>query len=298
MSYSTPTGRVKFDRAWTVRDHRSMVRTLNLNTRGLTTKCVEMNLHGRELRISSLFRRAGEHLILLVHGLGCSKQSFSDAFASDELIGYSLCSIDLPGFGDSDCLPAHCYSLETYTDVVGHVLEKLDFAHVSIVGHSMGGALGLLASQELQAVDHFISIEGNLVSEDSGLVSRNIAAQSPGEFVESGYAELLRKLEDSTDSASHLWASWIRQADPYALHGSARSLVEWSDSGKLLDWMNARPRASYFYGTSSAPNYLLPRLQVGNVVEVPDSGHFAMVDNPTFTYRALAGILGGGVAGE
>ena len=37
--------------------------------------------------------------MVLLHGIGCSHESFDDAFASVGLHGYSMCAFDFPGHG-------------------------------------------------------------------------------------------------------------------------------------------------------------------------------------------------------
>ncbi len=51
-------------------------------------------------------------------------------------------AIDLPGFGDSDVI-ASVHSMELMADVVFNVLKKEKIESCTIVGHSMGGYVGL-----------------------------------------------------------------------------------------------------------------------------------------------------------
>ena len=45
---------------------------------------------GSNYEVSTTFRKRGEELLLLLHGLGCSKESFRDIWFRDELNDYSI----------------------------------------------------------------------------------------------------------------------------------------------------------------------------------------------------------------
>ncbi|MDE1834638.1 MAG: hypothetical protein KGH64_04835 [Candidatus Micrarchaeota archaeon] len=62
---------------------------------------MKINYQGRELEISTKHRKAGKDYIVFIHGWGCSKESFDNAFSSPELKGFSLLSFDLLGCGSS-----------------------------------------------------------------------------------------------------------------------------------------------------------------------------------------------------
>jgi pimeloyl-ACP methyl ester carboxylesterase len=53
---------------------------------------------GNNFEVATTFRRCGEETLLLLHGLGCSKESFRDIWFRDELRDYSIVSLDLLGF--------------------------------------------------------------------------------------------------------------------------------------------------------------------------------------------------------
>lgn len=89
--------------------------------------------------------------------------------------GFAICAFDFPGHGDSDRLPPGMYSIETYADVVTDLVRQLSPQRVVLVGHSMGGAVGVLASQDGPDQASLVSVEGNLVREDCALISRRAA---------------------------------------------------------------------------------------------------------------------------
>ncbi len=100
---------------------------------------------GSGVRLSTRVRESGDDLIVFLHGIGCAKESFADAFDSPALTGFSLCAFDLPGHGSSSRMSV--YSLQSYADVTVQAVNALAAKRVFVVGHSMGGAVGLLAAE-------------------------------------------------------------------------------------------------------------------------------------------------------
>jgi pimeloyl-ACP methyl ester carboxylesterase len=251
----------------------------------------KVQYQGKEFSIATEMRSGQEHLIVFLHGLGCAKESFEGAFQHKGLEPFSIMTCDFIGFGTSDKPSDFPYKLEDQASVVSLLLEELNPKKVSIIGHSMGGAIGLLIAEELKNLVNFISIEGNLVAEDCGLVSRGIANQTTEQFQLNGYAEFLDKLQGSTRSDFKKWSEWYAQSSPLGLHASAKSLVEWSDSGKLLEIFNGLSNKVYIYGDEDSKDYLLPQLQNARTVEISAAGHFSMVNNPDILYDKIASIL-------
>lgn len=254
---------------------------------------------------------SGGDLLLCLHGLGCAKESFDSAFLSPALAHLTICTFDFPGHGGSGRLPAAGYSIEAYADVTAAVIAQLAPERLFLVCHSMGCAVGLVAAEggaawrppaqgtgtpygRGGAVDLFLSLEGNLVAEDCGMVSRATAAQPRYEFVTSEWARFRAELAASPRADLRTWGRWYGQADPVAVHAISRSLVDWSDSGKLLATFRSLPTAAYIYGSDSDDlSYLLRALPGVPVHPIPGARHFAMLDNPTALWRTVAGAIPG-----
>jgi pimeloyl-ACP methyl ester carboxylesterase len=255
------------------------------------TELREVVYSGGSAEISLTLRPGGDDLLLCLHGLGCAKESFESAYQVDRLAGLTICAFDFPGHGASGRLsdPGR-YSIQTYADVTAGLVRQLRPRRLFLLCHSMGCAVGLVASQELRT-SAFISVEGNLVSQDCGLVSRRIAAQPRDQYVDTEHPRFQADLAASRRSDLRSWEVWFAQADPVALHRCAGSLVEWSDSGKLLDLFAAQPRAGYIHGGDSDLDYLLPSLRGVPVHTIPGSGHFPMLDNPAAFWAAVASLV-------
>jgi|SRR5712691_8972979 len=249
---------------------------------------------GQQVSIASAVRKSGKHLIACLHGWGCAKECFAGIFDSAAIdtgaLGeMSILALDFPGHGESDDLAdASLYSIPVFADIANAVIDLFSPAQVSFVGHSMGGAVCLIASQARHDIYGIVDADGNLVAQDCGIVSRETASQTLDRFRQHGYQEFLRRLQSSDGQDAKAWASWYSKADPVALHELARSLVEWSDSGKLLDFLKSQSRAVYLYGDQDSKDYLLPELSAMETRLIGGSGHFMMLDNPVAFFNAVA----------
>lgn len=262
---------------------------------------LEFNLEvgSSAVQVSAKVRQGGDRLLLCLHGLGCTKESFDTAFDAIELSDFTICTFDFPGHGDSQSLPPGAYTIDAYADaalgVVGHLGTTRPLV---LVGHSMGGAVGLVATQSGLDVSSFISVEGNLVADDCGLVSRGFADQPLKVFVEHGLPDLVRRLASSPRCDLRTWAHWYSFADPVAVHQIASSLVGWSDSGKLLELFKALRSSAYVYGKDNRDlSYVLSCLDGLPVRPIDQSGHFPMIDNPWALWQSVSTLIRGQESG-
>ncbi|MCO8278056.1 alpha/beta hydrolase [Actinoplanes sp. TRM 88003] len=244
---------------------------------------------GGKVRIAHRYLERGNDLLVFMHGFGCAKESFDGAFAADALAGYSLLTFDFPEHGGSGSLPDGA-DIESAAEVVTALLDEFDRRHLYLVCHSMGGAIGAIAAQKLPDLAGFISVEGNLVAADCGLVSRGVAEQSADDFKERGFSDFVQWLEHSPDSSHQQWVQWYRQCDPRGLHGLARSLVDWCDHRNLPRILSSLGPSAYVHGSRSEVAHLKSILR-DSMYQIDGAGHFPMLDQPTAFYRLIGARL-------
>ncbi|KAG9392402.1 Alpha/beta hydrolase family [Carpediemonas membranifera] len=228
-------------------------------------------------------RGAESPLILFVHGLCCSTTIFDDAFTSPSLTpDFSIASLDLPGFGQSEHLPdptmaALAGACET---AIRHL--KQHSSRIHLVAHSMGGAVVLKLPEALledrATIGSLLIAEGNLVAEDCSLFSRGIAARPEADFI-AAYPRFAPKLA----AVPYLD---VAPLTPRTVYRAAKDLVACSDaSPSLLDTLHRlRVPAGYVYGEENGDMPVLDRL--GDIPQfmVCRSGHAMMRDNPAEFY--------------
>jgi pimeloyl-ACP methyl ester carboxylesterase len=94
----------------------------------------------KEKKISYTDEGTG-HCIVLLHGYTESLKIWKKF---DEVLSrtFRVITIDLPGFGKSECV-AEVHTMELMADVVCEVLRSVKVAHCLMTGHSMGGFVTL-----------------------------------------------------------------------------------------------------------------------------------------------------------
>lgn len=79
--------------------------------------------------------------LILVHGIN-SSVAFWEKNICELAKNYRVIALDLVGFGDTD-KPNITYDLDTIVNFLKDFLDKLDIKRCYLVGHSMGGAVGI-----------------------------------------------------------------------------------------------------------------------------------------------------------
>lgn len=247
------------------------------------------------MELAHRYRKGGSELILFIHGIGCSKESFEKVWGIPEFEKYSLLTVDLAGHGDSPRPAGFSYSMEAQADACMHLLQSFEFDRIHIVGHSMGGAVALLLAGKLEdKLGSLVSAEGNLIGVDCGLVTRKTISYDLGEFEKVKFGRFIEDNETSEDTSLKLWAGMLRKCSPLAFYKSSESLVEWSDSGRLLEFFRMlNTRKAYIHGDRNLKTDVLGRLNGIEKISVSCSGHFIMTDNPCEFYKKLYCILEG-----
>ena len=248
---------------------------------------------GRRLNFLLDYKPESANLILFIHGLACTRNSFSNMLTGRSFGASSLLLVDLIGFGDSGRPADFSYAMEDQAAIIEQLLLELAVPRLHIVAHSMGAAVGLLFSPELfQRVETFANLEGNLIDADCGMLSRKIAAASFEQYRTGLFLEQREKY-----AGDQLLE--FDKTSPVAVYRSAVSLVKWSDGGELLrKFTGLTCRKGYFWGERNCDLPVLGRLESVPRYRISGSGHGLMVDNPTEFRRTLAGFIYGKPAGR
>ena len=255
----------------------------------METSMVQIVFQGSSYEVAISSRKRGPETIWLLHGLGCSKESFHHIWAREELGDYSIFAMDYPGFGDSAKPEDFSYELEDQALIYARTAkEHAPQGPHHIVAHSMGGAIALLMPQDiLQAAASFADLEGNLSSTDGGVVSRRTISVPYPEFEQGILPEFKIMAQELGEGRF-----FLDQALPLAFYKSAGSLVRWTDSGELLErFKRLKCKKRYYYGESNTQTVALERFKGIETQMIAGAGHFLMNDNPGQFYTNLQEFL-------
>jgi pimeloyl-ACP methyl ester carboxylesterase len=102
--------------------------------------------------------KAGGSTVICLHGLTRNAHDFDVLAAALAAAGHRVVAVDMPGRGGSPWLAdAKDYGYPLYLAAVAAVIARLDVEHVSLVGTSMGGLIGMmLAAQSGTPIERLV----------------------------------------------------------------------------------------------------------------------------------------------
>ena len=246
------------------------------------TKEYSVNINQHRMNLKCRYNPDSKEVILCIHGLACSMDSFRNIFDYDYFPNKSLLLLDLIGFGKSSKPENFSYTMEEQARFVEELLSTLPRWNIHIVAHSMGAAIALFFQSDFfSRVLSFTNIEGNLVSEDCGIFSRGVTSLSYNDYKNDLYKKQLIEYKGHDQLR-------MEETNPVAVFKSSASLIEWSDSGELLNkFRNLSCKKYYFYGDKNKDMPVLKKLDFVKKYMVHNSGHGMMTENPKEFYSKL-----------
>lgn len=236
-----------------------------------------------------------QELLLLLPGIGCTKDSFIDIWRQGGFEDLDILVPDPVGVGGSSKGSDFSYNLEDHARSVQELVREVPHKELHVVGHSMGGSIGVLLAEQTEDLASFTSVEGKMTPGSKTSLSKIATSVPFPQFADHGFEALRREKSVASDRGNRLWAQWSGTCDPLAFYKSSLSLIEWSDSGELLKrFVGLNTRKAYIYGGNNAGKATIPMPDIP-MIGIPNSGHFVMNDNPTAFYPVLSRFLHAGV---
>ena len=231
--------------------------------------------------------------LVFLHGWGASHKYWLNAF-SGFAPRYRCVAPDLPGFGLS-AKPARDYSLEALARWTGAFLDRLGFPKVTLVGHSMGGAIALLFARANPERVTKLALVNPLIRGADGLSSRCRTLMTPGVrnllFALRHLPTLRRWIAGDFTNAVPMPQPLVDDilAPTYeAMVGTYRSLAAADLSGPSPE------RPTLAIGTDRDEilhTGQIDLLTSGQKLLIHECGHIPMIEKPAEFNRALDGFL-------
>ncbi len=147
--------------------------------------------------------------LLFLHGLGSTATSFTE-LATSLSVKYRILALDLPGHGESTYIKDEkFFSVASMAKWVVEVLKYYNIRDVHVVGHSIGGNIGL-AIAKMRSIRSLILLDGGYIRSSS----------IPGSSLE----EEVRMAEQHCKS--YIFDSWEKVETELREGGLSPSLVE------------------------------------------------------------------------
>ena len=238
---------------------------------------------GMHVRIRKSDNPAGT--IVYIHGLGESGLCFERLAADDRLHRWTHIAADLPGYGKSPW-PEKALNLEELSDVLAQWLNEQGIQGCCIIGHSMGGVIGMILCEKHQEyAKSFINVEGNVSYEDC-TISRTITAVGLDEFVSHEREHLLSKIYQGgfRDKTLRTYYASLLMCDPTTLYFNSRELVDISRSEEIPRRLSELKVPNVYIlgnprGTGTHSRSLLSSAGV-KWIAVENSGHWPFIEQP------------------
>lgn len=197
-------------------------------------------------------------VLLCLHGIQGSKESFQP-YADSPLRGSTrLILPDLPGFGASPPPADETFDVQAQADRLAVFIDALGIKRLFVYGHSLGGMIGILLLERLaERILGCICAEGNLKLDDCG-ESRKVAAMTLSEFHSTRFPQLK--------------AGGIK-TDASVFYKTAKSVLHVSESETLLAQLTAA-RCSVLF-LRGADSHFVSRPAGANIhtIEIPGTNH-------------------------
>lgn len=235
-----------------------------------------------------------ERNLILVHGAGGNHTHWPAELR--RLPGFNVYGLDLPGHGRS---PGIAYTnLSAYAEALCLFVETLGLDRVILIGHSMGGAIALLAAARQPGWLQRLAViaSGARLPVEAGLLEALARAQAdPSSYAAA--VERISQLAYGPTANSTLLRQGRRileQLSPALLYADYLACSQYDASGLV-----ARIRAPTLVLAGGADQLTPPELgrelcraiPNAQLMEVPNAGHMLVLERPHHTAQLIAGWL-------
>lgn len=237
----------------------------------------------------------GDELVLFVHGWCCRRTDWRETLVRPAP-GRRLVALDLPGHGESHAASVPQWSVRGLAQVVAAAAEQLGAgAPVTLVGHSMGGAVALEAGRLLPRLAGVVLVDTFVLP--YGDIDETLAGQIETPFHQDFAAAMMKLVADTAGPALAPAArAELQRAMAAGADRCEPMLALWAD---LLRWSPMAAFAELTAPIAAINGDLIPaaarRRCVPFVREtvLAGTGHFPQLEMPAAFAAALDQALAG-----
>jgi len=242
------------------------------------------------------------HTIALFHGFGVNAQSF-DLLKAElmkkwcEAKGHVYVAHEFAGHGakHEDDIGARPIDMA----IEAAVQNFRQCRNMTIVGHSMGGMIGLRVGAILEGmnpgtVKRFVSIEGTMHESDLGAVARGFRDAADVSALANIKQGLMRDCAASEHVGMRNWGQALKRVKLDTLQAYAGPLIKLAESGVLIDEFRALQDSGvacdYIASTGKTGHSAFEAIGMRDEQLIHDAGHFVHEDQPEAVATRILGM--------
>jgi len=259
-------------------------------------KVTEVLYKEKTFSIEYFYRQGQKETIVLLHGLGGSKENYYEACKSDSLAEHTLVFFDNPGTGNSTYYEDFPLNVDDLTAISSLFIEQLNISNFVLCGTSMGGLTTLLYLKKsgLSKVKAYVNIEGNLLSEDC-MFSSKVLRHDFDTFNSEIFPKTILNMKATGNTGYHIIANNLQlNTNVKSYYNYCFQTVEYSATGDLLkQFISMSIPRIFIYGSENSALSYIPELSSRGVTvkEISNSNHFIFYDNPKELYDVMANFI-------
>jgi pimeloyl-ACP methyl ester carboxylesterase len=234
--------------------------------------------------------------VVLIHGFGLNRGIWR-VMVENYLADYRVILPDVRGHGESDA-PEGAYSMAVLADDLAGLLDHLDVDKAVVCGHSMGGYIALAFAaqypERLAGLGLITSrAEADSAEKKEGRLGLVEAVQKQGS---TALAEILAPRLSHDPAVVKAAYDLIAATPPAGIIGAALGMAERPNRTALFDRLEVPTLVVAGVEDQIVPlddaRQLANGLEKGMLVEIPGTGHAAMLEQPQRLANALVDFLG------
>ncbi len=218
-------------------------------------------------------------IILFFYGLGCASTDFN-FLLKQRIHDKQILIAELPGHNN---LPFNNINLVTFSRKIYIFLKKNAIKEIIFFTHSIGGIIPILLVKNFIKnkifVKRFINYEGNLVIEDTEMLTKKTISYNKDEFIKNKYKNLIVRCKSSENTYLNLWSRSLIKTSSVAFYEFSKECVELSKKNQLLRFFKIFFKNRVYINGEFTNNNFLDHLSGSIRYSIKNSGHFAFFEN-------------------
>jgi pimeloyl-ACP methyl ester carboxylesterase len=200
--------------------------------------------------------------------------------------------------------PPGLISLREAAHYLRNVILEAGYERVHVVGHSVGGTVGVLLTHEFpEVVLSFVNVEGNFTLKDAFWTKRLAEMSEPEAEAEMSHDRAdcrawLRKTGTKSTPEGLAIVEYGLGVETRTVQAMARSVIETTDDPQYFQWVNEildrGTPVHLFAGERSRPGWDVPEWVIqkaASLTEQPGVGHMMVLEQPEEFLRIVAGLI-------